>query len=74
MSHTHTVGKRKVVYQSDVCYVMLVGKKEDSGWKLLGGRFCLRVKTKLMGSRIFRSWNSHLEREQAASTEGVLAK
>lgn len=71
------MGKRKLfrlVYQSDVCYVMPVSKKEDSGWKLLGDRFCPRVKTKLMGSRIFRSWNSHLEREQAASSEGVLAK
>lgn len=46
--------------QSDVLCVMLVGEKEV--WvEVMGRQILPQGKTNLLGSRIFRSWNSHVE-------------
>lgn len=43
--------------------------------EIIGGTdFVPGVNRNIQGSRNFRIWNSHLEKEQAAGTEGVLAK
>lgn len=65
-------GLSRSSYQSDVFCVMLVGEKEV--WvEVIGRQILPQGKTNLLGSRIFRNWNSHVEREQDAGTEGLLA-
>lgn len=53
-----------------MCHVMLVGKEEDSGWKLLGDRFWPREKFDKPGIQNFQTLKS--PPEEKASRRSAL--